>query len=373
MRIGIDGTCLTPRHIGGKDQVLLNLLRGFEEIGTAEDILLACHESMEHLFGALAPSARLLPVPCGEKKLPTLLRFARRNWIRSFRVPRALLDAGAEFILFPSCNTSLRRLPVPSAVIPHDLQPMIRRSEHSLRARCSKGTYLAADFRLRDYVVAISDYDRGTMEAFFPRFTRKIVRLYNPVALSPEPVVLRREPTILAVNIQYVHKNTETLIRAFEKISDFFSHRLILAGSPGGYGASLMEYVKGFPGLAGRVEFTGFLPEAELDRLYRTCALYVNPSLFEGFGMTAVEAVIKGAPVLLADVAANREVTAGLCGYYAPADDADALASAMAGILRSPYDPEEAERKGRILHGRYNASAIAREYWAFFERALGKL
>ncbi|HCL79908.1 MAG TPA: hypothetical protein DIC53_08075 [Synergistaceae bacterium] len=369
MKVGIDGTFITPVHQGGKDQVILNLLKGFEAIGASGSLIVACDSRAEGLFAASAPSARRIPIAMGGRDgRPAPL--VRRNWARTFEIPGKLLGAGAEFILFPSYNTSLRRLPVPSAVIPHDLQPKVRRDSFSFRGRVGKNAYLAADFLFRDSIIAVSDYDAGTIKEFYPQYARKVVRIYNPIALSPEAVPSPKEPLILAVNTQFPHKNTMTLIQAFEQLLDVFPHRLFLVGRPSSYGTSLMEYVERRPRLSGRVEFPGFLSDNDLDRLYRTCDLYVNPSLFEGFGMTAVEAMIKGAPVLVADVAANREVTAGLCGYYAPAESSDVLASAMADTLRRPYDPGEAERKAHILHGRYNASTIAREYWAFFERTL---
>lgn len=367
MRVGIDGTFITPVHQGGKDQVLLNLLRGFEAIGVAEDIVVTCDPKVERIFASSSPSARRIPVgmsrPDG-RPAPLI----RRNWTRTFEIPRKLLKAGAQCILFPSYNTSLRRLPVSSAVIPHDVQPSVRREAFSFRARAVKGAYLAADFRLRDAIIAVSDYDRRTIEEFYPEYAHKTVRIYNPIAVSPGTAVSPREPLILAVNIQHVHKNTMTLIRAFEALLDVFPHRLVLVGRLSTCGSSLMEYVERRPELSRRVEFTGFLPDGDLDRLYRTCALYVNPSLFEGFGMTAVEAMIKGAPVLVADVAANREVTAGLCGYYEPADDAAALASVMRSVLERPYDVKRAERSAEILYDQYRPDVVAKEYWALFER-----
>lgn len=63
--------------------------------------------------------------------------------------------------------------------------------------------------------------------------------------------------------------------------------------------------------------------------------LYINPSLFEGFGMTAVEAMILKVPTLLSRVSANYEVTKGLCHYYEPADDVEALAAAILDFLKN--------------------------------------
>lgn len=96
------------------------------------------------------------------------------------------------------------------------------------------------------------------------------------------------------------------------------------------------------------------------------CDLYINPSLFEGFGMTAVEAMILKVPTLLSKVSANYEVTAGLCKYYEPADDVEALAQAMVDYFKEPYTKEQLDSASIAMINRYDYRTIAAEYMDLF-------
>ncbi|MFH4258753.1 glycosyltransferase, partial [Acinetobacter baumannii] len=75
-------------------------------------------------------------------------------------------------------------------------------------------------------------------------------------------------------------------------------HRLVLAGRDFGVGAQLRA-----PG----VELPVFVADAELDALLRGADLLVHPSLYEGFGLVVVEAMVRGCPVVLARATALPE------------------------------------------------------------------
>lgn len=104
------------------------------------------------------------------------------------------------------------------------------------------------------------------------------------------------------------------------------------------------------------------MEEEQIDELLANCSLYVNPTLFEGFGMTAVEALIKGVPTLISDASANVEVTKGLCEYYKPAEDDRELAKRIVECLKKEYDKDELIKKGQILASEYHYLNISRQY-----------
>lgn len=83
-------------------------------------------------------------------------------------------------------------------------------------------------------------------------------------------------------------------------------------------------------GIGGRVTFLGRLPVEELARLYNEHELLVSPSLYEGFGLPAAEAMACGTPVVATTAGAFPEVIAdGETGVLAPPADARALADAV--------------------------------------------
>ena len=95
-------------------------------------------------------------------------------------------------------------------------------------------------------------------------------------------------------------------------------------------------------GLEARVTFTGKLSTEALVREYCRCALLVQPSLFEGFGLPAAEALACGTPVVATAVGAVGEVIPAGAGLLVPAAAAEALAAAIAELLAMPRGALEA-------------------------------
>jgi glycosyltransferase involved in cell wall biosynthesis len=115
------------------------------------------------------------------------------------------------------------------------------------------------------------------------------------------------------------HKNVDTLIEALARIPDA---RLILAGAP-------FDRFRGHE----RIDVRGFVSDDELSALYRNAMALVMPSLEEGFGLPAAEAMAHGTAVITSNAPALVEVT-GDAALHADARDADALAAAMMRVAR---------------------------------------
>lgn len=97
----------------------------------------------------------------------------------------------------------------------------------------------------------------------------------------------------------------------------------------------------------------GYVTEEELAALYREASLVVFPSLYEGFGLPAVEAFWAGTPLVCSDIAALREV-AGDAALYAPTDRPDLFAAQVERLLTS-----EEVRKRLAETGRARAEALS--------------
>jgi hypothetical protein len=116
-------------------------------------------------------------------------------------------------------------------------------------------------------------------------------------------------PYVLYVGNFNPHKNIPRLIRAFAMLPGPVRsrHILVLAG---GYGDGRPELagLAASLGITDRVVFTGRVDDADLPALYADSAVYVTPSLEEGFGSTVLEAMACGAPVVTSNRAALPEV-----------------------------------------------------------------
>ena len=101
-------------------------------------------------------------------------------------------------------------------------------------------------------------------------------------------------------------------------------------------------------GLQDRIHFKGELPWEEVLRHYRALDLYVAPQRWEGFGLTPLEAMASGVPVIATPVGAFDEIIAeGVTGTIVPIGDADRLAAEMATWLEDLAKLETAARDSR--------------------------
>jgi len=118
-------------------------------------------------------------------------------------------------------------------------------------------------------------------------------------------------------------------------------------------------------GVAELIEFTGFLPEDEVQRRLQAADMFMLPTrALEGFGLVTVEANVCGLPVVATPVGANREVVASLAHNRLARDtDPEALAEATEAML-AQMETADMER----LRGEIRQAALARYGWNMHDR-----
>jgi len=110
--------------------------------------------------------------------------------------------------------------------------------------------------------------------------------------------------------------------------------------------------------------------QAELEPLYANSSLFVMPSLVEGFGLTALEAMHCGVPVIASNTGALPEVTGDAALLITPGDPEE-LAAALRGLLDSPAERERLSRLAlaRVAE-RFAWSAVAKTTVAEYRAAI---
>ena len=149
---------------------------------------------------------------------------------------------------------------------------------------------------------------------------------------KPLPSVARKQSQIIATaSADAPLKGLPVLLQAFKKLVEADSARrlvLIARPKPGGDTELLIERL----GLVDHIRFVGDASHEEINRLYAESGVAVVPSLYEGFGLPAVEAMAAGIPLVSSDGGALAEVVAE-GGLLVPAGDSDALAEALERVL----------------------------------------
>jgi glycosyltransferase involved in cell wall biosynthesis len=167
------------------------------------------------------------------------------------------------------------------------------------------------------------------------------------------------KPYLLYVGNAYPHKNLERLILAFEQIlAQYPNLQLALVGKEDFFYARLKAYARkrNIPS----VHFLGFVPDQDLDVLYRFADVYVFPSLYEGFGLPPLEAMAKGTVVVSSDHACMREIL-GQAAHYADAKSADNFAQGVLKVLADKNLQQNLIDKGYQQSRKYSWEKMARE------------
>ena len=369
-KVLIDLSSYRLKHEGGKDEATYNLIRAFQENGHGKDVICYCHKDLVPIINPLIPDAQIITVRFAPKsKAVKILQFLMLN----YQLINIIRRNRVGIVFFTNKRTMISRLRVKSIMLPHDVAILNRSNPQyspSLRNNLTRH-YIFKDFRLRDIIIAISEFYRQYMEECVPWAKHKIKLIYDPVRFTEDtPEIFEEEKKyITAVNIQHLHKNCITLIRAFCKIASSTELNLMLVGkTPANY-----EELKAFVAenhLENRVTFTGYVPWEELEEIICHTRVYVNPSLWEGFGMPPVEMMGRGIPTIVAGNTAMPETTLGLCSCYTPADDADRLAMAITDELAHPKSKDELLEIARAVRDKYDYRKIGEDYWNLFEEIM---
>lgn len=188
-----------------------------------------------------------------------------------------------------------------------------------------------------DRVIAVSDLTRRIVIGKYGIPAEKVVTVHNAVRFgeseeaAPERAVKDKVVTFLG-RITY-QKGPDYFVEAAAKVLQRVSDvRFVMAGS-----GDLMNHVVrrvAQLGIADRFHFTGFLKGGEVQRMFRLSDVYVMPSVSEPFGISPLEAMRSGVPVIISRQSGVAEVLdyAIKVNYW----DVDALADAIYGLLTYP-------------------------------------
>jgi glycosyltransferase involved in cell wall biosynthesis len=382
-RIGIDARFYGPLGKGlGRyvQEIVDNIIKIDQQ---SEFVIFLSHENFDEF---LPPDPRV-------KKIVVLARWY--SFAEQLIFPWQIWREHLDLIHFPHFNVPVL-VPVKFVVTIHDLIltkfPTIRASTLSPWLYKIKNLFyqivISLAVRRAQKIIAVSEFTRKDIIDKFKVDPKKVVVTYEGVAnLAPgdDSLFVKKlddSQTLLSYNISenyilyvgnvYPHKNLESLLEVFVEVHKKYpTLRLVLVGKEDYFYQRLKEVASRLnlwheDIIESPVVFTGYVPDVELDVLYRKALFYIFPSLYEGFGLPALEAMAKGCPVASSNQASLPEVLGEAALYFNPADKADIFLK-----IDKLYQDEELRgvliKKGREQVKRYSWWECARQTFEVYK------
>jgi glycogen(starch) synthase len=258
--------------------------------------------------------------------------------------------------------------------IRNDLQWFIDRAERNLIEQANQ-------------VIVCSRYMLNEVQSFFLTPASRMDVVFNGVNIddlrngynAEELVAFRAnyaepdEPIVFAIARLVYQKGLHRLVEAAPRIlGDCPQARIVIAGK-GPETKNLKQQARHL-GVSDRVNFVGFISDRERNQFYRTAACAVFPSLYEPFGIVALEAMALGCPVVVSDVGGLSEiVNHAKTGVTVYPDNAESVAWGILHILTHPSRARRyAAQAYHSVEELYNWSRIARLTRGVYRRVLDK-
>ncbi|ODN30971.1 glycosyltransferase family 4 protein [Fervidobacterium thailandense] len=381
MRVGINLLWLKPKKMGGVEQFAKNLISGFSQLKTADDI--------EFIVFVNRKSIKYLKQWDGlDKFLVVDVNVDPFNVIEVLTYQyiffgRLASRYNLDILYHPTPIYPLRRIKsVKQVVTFHDL--LFRHyPEYATclqRIKYSLSWYYS--LKNADLVVAISNFTKNDILSQFDVDEEKIKVIYDPIIVPnrdwfylDHSQYLRRLDLnpgeyFYTVSSLLPHKNTEVLLKLLKKIIEEkvdLPTKLVITGVRDLKESDLWRFIKK-EGLENNVISTGFVSDDEKFVLMKHCYCFLFPSVFEGFGMPPVEASAVGAIIVASNIEAIVEVTNGynkILFVNNPLDEMEWLNQILKAKSMRVYDNQDSSYNNLLIN-KYSPENVGNQYIQVF-------
>ncbi|OGK20333.1 hypothetical protein A3C23_02895 [Candidatus Roizmanbacteria bacterium RIFCSPHIGHO2_02_FULL_37_13b] len=236
-------------------------------------------------------------------------------------------------VFFSPAHYTPRFCPIPLVVSIHDLAYEYYPDEFLKKDLYKLKNWTKHAVSQAKRIIAVSNNTKKDIVKFYKIPKEKIDVVYNGYTnritldtlhasrsnLNTKYQILNTKYLLYVGTIQ-PRKNLLTLIEAFHLLlHDKPDFKLVIAGKKGWMYDEIYQKVEKLK-LTDKIMFTGYINESELSFLYQNAAIYVLPSLYEGFGIPILEAMSHGCPVICSNVSSLPEIGANACLYVNPND-----------------------------------------------------
>jgi glycosyltransferase involved in cell wall biosynthesis len=357
MNFGVDARELqgSPTGVG---RYLRNLLREWTR---------ANRDRLHLYFNGPAPADPILDHPAIVKR-PLGPGGVRGLWWQERVLPGAARADGVE-VFFSPAYVCPWRLRLPRVTTIHDLSFFARPRDFTMRDGFRRRLLVAASVRASRTVLAVSDFTRREILAYFPEAESRIVAIPQGADddLPPAPPRAAARirlgvtgPLILAVGTILNRRCLPDLLRAAARLRTRWPDLVVeVVGEDRTYPPLDIGGLVRSLDLEKRVRISGFVSEDELAARYAAADVAVVLSEYEGFGLPVLEAMARRVPVVTSTAPALGELFAEAAVLVDP-HDVRAIADAVGRVLNEPELGRQLRARGTTLAARSSWAETAR-------------
>src|SRR6202163_3388482 len=344
------------------------------------------HENKYFLIGS---PAKVEEIGVLSPNFQTVEMFAPERSIYGYREFRAALKRlNCDLAHIPNLFSVPRALPCPYVMTVHDML------ERMSRAREQNAFWRSLYFQTTKRVLAgaarifaVSNFTRNEIEKLFEIPPERIEVVYNAIderflrghaSAADRDLIARRYqvtyPFLLYAGRISPHKNVVRMIEAFsalktelERDQAYPELKLIIIGDDLSGNPDLRRTVVR-SGVQNDVRFLGFIPIEVLRIFYDEAKIFFFPSLYEGFALPPLEAMVHGTPVVTSNVSSLPEVVGDAAVLVNPENVFDIVRGIRDVLLDEPVRAELI-RRGREQSSRFSWSRTARQVLEIYQEA----
>ncbi len=282
---------------------------------------------------------------------------------------RTAVRLEAPDIFFAPAYTAPLGIKVPLALTIHDVSFLAHPEWFRPRERFRRRFITSRSAAAASVIFTDSEFSRAEIEQHL-RVPPDRIRVIPP-GVSPRhrgPVAAdSREPLVLYVGSIFNRRRLPDLIAAFARATAALpTARLVIVGDNRTWPRQNLEEIAASQGVGARVELRNYVDEETLASLYARASAFAFLSEYEGFGLTPLEALAAGVPIVVLDTAVAREVYGPAATYVEPGD-IDGTAGALRSLLAHFGTSATMREAGGVL-ARYSWDRAADETLSAIER-----
>jgi glycosyltransferase involved in cell wall biosynthesis len=354
MKIGIDTLFESPAFPTGATGYMINLLRCLAALDRENEYFIFVSDANRHLYDVRQENFQYVTGWASNE------RRVARIATQQLQTPRLVRKYDISVFNSPG-NTAPLLLPCKSVLTIKTMHHYHFPADIGWQRTLFRRTMVYLSAQRANLIIANSISNRNDIIHFLKVPAERVIIIHEAVDrrrfrcdLEPDEVAKKLRgkrvvpPYILNVSSIWPYKNQMKLVEAYASLvqTHHIPHQLVLvgAGDEPRYVAEVHRTVNAL-GLEARVRFTGYLPHSEIVPLYYGADVFVYPSLFETFGLTLLEAMACGTPVISSDRSSLPEIL-GDGGLLVNPEEASEIADAMLRVISDTKLRSELVRRG---------------------------